>query len=227
MGIAYNPGLVSDGLVLALDAGNPKSYPGSGTTWTDLSGNGNNGTLINGVGYSGSSGGSLSFDASNDYSNCGNNSSLSFGSGNFNSSLWIKTSSTSGADWMGVISKYSGGTGLWIQLNPSNRYVGFGWDGSNYMVSSTSVASGTWRHVSCQRTSSTGGEIYVDGNLVMSSSSLPTKSSNTAVQLDVGRINISGRYFNGNIAQASIYNRSLTAAEIKQNYDALRGRFGL
>jgi hypothetical protein len=51
MAISYNPRIVTDGLVLALDAGNPKSYPGSGTTWTDLSGNGNNGTLVNGVGY--------------------------------------------------------------------------------------------------------------------------------------------------------------------------------
>jgi len=227
MGIAYNPKVITDGLVLALDAGNTKSYPGSGATWTDLSGNGNNGSLVNGVGYNGSNLGALVFDGSDDYVDCGNDSSLSFGSGNFNLSLWIKTSSTSGVDWMGVISKYSGGTGLWIQLNPSNRYVGFGWDGNNFMTSSTSVASGTWRYISCQRTSSTGGEIYVDGNLVMTSSSLPTKSSDTAVQLDIGRINISGRNFNGNIASVKIYNRALTSTEIQQNFNALRGRFGI
>jgi hypothetical protein len=52
MGIAYNPAIIRSNLVLCLDAANPKSYPGSGTTWTDLSGFGNNGTLINGVGYS-------------------------------------------------------------------------------------------------------------------------------------------------------------------------------
>jgi hypothetical protein len=62
MGIAYNPRTITDGLVLCLDAANPKSYPGSGTTWTDLSGNGNNGTLVNGVGYSGDNlGGNISF----------------------------------------------------------------------------------------------------------------------------------------------------------------------
>ena len=60
-------GIVTDGLVLNLDAGNPQSYPGSGTTWTDLSGNGNNGTLLNGVGYDSDNGGSLVFDGSNDY----------------------------------------------------------------------------------------------------------------------------------------------------------------
>jgi len=60
MALAHSPRIVTDGLVLCLDAGNAKSYPGSGTTWTDLSGNGNNGTLVNGVGYNGGSGGSLS-----------------------------------------------------------------------------------------------------------------------------------------------------------------------
>jgi hypothetical protein len=67
MGIAYNPAIIRSNLVLCLDAANPKSYPGSGTTWTDLSGFGNNGTLINGVGYSSDNLGSLSFDGVNDY----------------------------------------------------------------------------------------------------------------------------------------------------------------
>jgi hypothetical protein len=69
LALSHSPSIVTDGLVLCLDAGNPKSYPGSGTTWTDLSGNGNNGTLVNGVGYSGSNLGSLVFDGSNDYVN--------------------------------------------------------------------------------------------------------------------------------------------------------------
>ena len=58
---------VKDGLVLDLDAGNPLSYPGTGTTWTDLSGNNNNGTLINGVGYNSDNGGSLVFDGVDDH----------------------------------------------------------------------------------------------------------------------------------------------------------------
>ena len=61
------PTIVTNGLVLHLDAGNPASYPGSGTTWTDLSGNGNDGTLVNGVGYDSANGGSLVFDGVNDY----------------------------------------------------------------------------------------------------------------------------------------------------------------
>lgn len=63
------PNIVTDGLVLYLDAANTKSYPGSGTTWNDLSGNGNNGTLINGYIFNSIGNGNLVFDGSNDYVN--------------------------------------------------------------------------------------------------------------------------------------------------------------
>jgi uncharacterized delta-60 repeat protein len=79
MGISYNPRIVTDGLVLALDAANPKSYPGSGTTWTDLSGNGNTGTLTNGPTYSSANGGSIAFDGVDDYSALTSNYTLSAG----------------------------------------------------------------------------------------------------------------------------------------------------
>ena len=72
MSLYHSPQISLNGLVLCLDAANPKSYPGSGTTWTDLSGNGNNGTLVNGVGYSSDNLGSLVFDGANDYVNAGN-----------------------------------------------------------------------------------------------------------------------------------------------------------
>jgi hypothetical protein len=220
--------IVTDGLVLNLDAGWYNSYPATGTVWTDLSNEGNNGTLINGVGFSTDGQGSLSFDASDDYVNCGTDSSFNFGTGNFNVSCWIKTSSTSGSDWMGVVSKYNNNTstGLWIQLNPSNRFIGFGWDGGTYHTSTTSVANGEWRYVSCQRTGAESVEIYVDGVLV-STGIGANKSSDSSVSLDVGRIDISGRYFNGNIADVQIYGQSLTAGQILQNFNTQKYRFGL
>ena len=67
MAVGYNPKIITDGLVLCLDAGNTKSYPGSGTSWSDLSGQGNTGTLVNGPTYSSADGGSIVFDGSNDY----------------------------------------------------------------------------------------------------------------------------------------------------------------
>ena len=76
MGLAHSPSLVMNGLTLCLDAGNTKSYPGSGTTWTDLSGKGNTGTLVNTPTYSGVNGGTLSFNGSSQYVNCGNATNL-------------------------------------------------------------------------------------------------------------------------------------------------------
>jgi hypothetical protein len=127
---------------------------------------------------------------------------------------------------MGVVSKYDTGasTGLWIQLSPTNRYVGFGWDGSTYLISTTSVNNGAWRHISCQRTGATTAEIYVDGVLVSSGVGANT-NSNTAVQLDIGRIAINGRYFDGTVANTQIYNRALSADEIQQNYNATLSNF--
>ena len=222
----HSPQIVQDGLVLLLDAANSKSYPGSGTTWNDLSGNGNNGTLTNGPTFDSGNLGSIDFDGTNDYVNCGSPSTLDFGTNNFNLSCWVNVTSTSGADWMGIMSRYNNGTGFWIQLDPSNRYVGFGWDGSNYITSSTSAGGGQWKFISCQRTGSTSAEVYVNGSLVASSSSLPSTTS-TGQNIDIGRINISGRYTSGNIAQVSIYNRALTASEVLQNYNATKSRFGL
>jgi hypothetical protein len=167
------------------------------------------------------------FDGVDDYVNFGS-TGLDFGTGNFNVSCWIKTSNQSSSGYMGVVSKYDTGTstGLWIQLTPTNRYVGFGWDGSTYLISTTSVNNGAWRHVSCQRTGATTAEIYVDGVLV-SSGAGANSNSNTTVQLDIGRINISGRYFDGTVANTQIYNRALTASEIQQNYQATKTKFKL
>ena len=71
MGLSHSPNIVTDVLVLCLDAANRRSYPGSGNSWLDLSGNGNNGTLTNGPTYSSANGGSLVFDGVDDYVNCG------------------------------------------------------------------------------------------------------------------------------------------------------------
>ena len=87
-------GIVTSGLILNLDAGNASSYPGTGTTWTDLSGNNNNGTLVNGVGYSSSNGGIMTFDGVNDFVNCGNSSTFNQTNA-LTLSTWVKINSLS------------------------------------------------------------------------------------------------------------------------------------
>ncbi len=89
MGLAHSPRTVTDGLVLALDAGNTKSYPGSGTAWTDLIGS-NNGTLTNGPTYNSDNGGSIVFDGTNDYVTISDDSDFTFGTGDLTVEAWFK-----------------------------------------------------------------------------------------------------------------------------------------
>ena len=93
MGLAHSPRIVIDGLVLALDAGNTKSYSGSGTAWTDTVG-GNHGTLTNGPTFSSLNGGSIVFDGTNDYVQVSASSDLNFGTGNFTIEGWFNKGAT-------------------------------------------------------------------------------------------------------------------------------------
>ena len=108
MGLSHSPRIVTDGLVFCVDAGDKMSYPGAGTTWTDLSKNRNNGTLINGPTFDSANGGSISLDGSNDY--------ISVGSFNEDSSqdlsvmVWVYPivldgGSSSGKDYSWIINK--------------------------------------------------------------------------------------------------------------------------
>ena len=95
--------IITSGLVLFLDAGNTSSYPGSGTTWTDLSGNGNNGTLTNGPTYTSSNGGAIVFDGINDFVNSGSSISLP---GDISVFAWVYASSFN-TDWNLIVTKWS------------------------------------------------------------------------------------------------------------------------
>ena len=208
--------IITDGLIFAVDAGNLISYENESTTTYPLTGS-DTGTLTNGVGFDSANGGTWNFDGVDDYVNFGT-TGFDFGTGNFNVSLWIKTTQNNNA-YSGIISKFGSNSGLWIQLNPITKNVWFGWQGSTYLRSYTSVNDGNWHHISCQRTGAATAEIYVDGVLVATGAGSNTSSNSTAT-LDIGRINISGRYFDGNIADVKLYNKSLTADEILQNYNA-------
>ncbi len=223
----YSPKIVTDGLVLCLDAADKNSYPGSGTTWSDLSGNGNDGTITNAT-FSTAGGGSMDFDGSGDYCTVSHDSSLQFNGANFHIAAWIQTTSTEG-NWHGIVSKYGGTTDWWIQLNPTSRYVGFGWVGSGYLTaSSNAVNDGEWHYVSCQRTGDTTGEIYVDGVLIASGTAGTAGGCASSNNVRVGWIDsISNREFDGKIAGVHILNRALSAKEVSQNFNAQRSRFSV
>jgi hypothetical protein len=218
---AKEPLGVTSGLVLYLDAANARSYPKSGTTWFDRSGNGNNGTLVNGVGYNGSNYGSLSFDGVDDYVNC-----LAQSSGSFTQSGWIKTNNVSTyhsiVSW-GEHSPQKDRT-LWLQVSTGRVALYFYSTTDNMITGTKNCADNNWHYV-VGTWDGTTGKVYVDGYLENSGSL--TASTYTYSSTNIGR-NIIGNYnFNGNISQVSIYNRALSAAEVKQNYDAFKGRYGL
>lgn len=109
MALNHSPKIVTNGLVLYLDAANQKSYPGSGTTWTDLSGNGNTGTLTNGPTFSANNNGGIVFDGANDYVSISNSSSLNITGRNITIEVIFKSNdlaSSQHAD--GLLSKGSG-----------------------------------------------------------------------------------------------------------------------
>jgi hypothetical protein len=101
--VANANSIITSGLVLNLDAGNTASYPGSGTVWTDLSGNGYNGTLTNGPIYSSSNGGTIVFDGTNDVASFGN--ILNIGLSSWTMSCWVKFNYVSGL--AGIMGKTS------------------------------------------------------------------------------------------------------------------------
>jgi hypothetical protein len=207
---------------MCLDAADKKSYPGTGTVWNDRSGNGNHGTLVNGVGYNSSNLGSLSFDGVNDYVNCGNNNSINL-IGNFSICVWVYLNSALAStrviiekgtygnpDEYGLILSASSSLGISFQCNNS-----FFYSNRAFPVSKWTYSVGTLL--------GTNGNYYENNSLVSSGTLNPPISGGNNLSLSFRPS--TSFYLNGNIAQVSIYNRALTPQEIQQNFNATRGRF--
>jgi len=222
MSAAAGPDLIQNGLVLCLDAANPRSYSGSGTTWRDLSGNNNNGTLSNmdNTNFSSNNGGSFIFDGSTERVNCGNPSSLQITVGTI--SAWFNATNTN-SGYNGIIAKQFA-WGLFVR---DNILVSYSWGSSGGEKSTgLTVGNNTWNYVAMTFSETLGTPlnnaiIYLNSRLVLTTT---IGHANHTVDVHIGDANAS-QFFSGNIAQASIYNRVLNATEIFQNYNALKGRF--
>ena len=221
MGVTYNPKTVTNGLVLALDAANVKSYPGSGTTWTDMSGQGNHGTLTNGPTYDANNKGTIVFDGVNDYVNIPNVLSSISGSNFHAFSFWFNSSNTT-ADTIPFSSGLAGN--YYIQLNSSVFYVQIG---PSYRTYSLSTSINTWYNVCFVKNGiNDAGDLYINSSLKSSYTGSITSTPSGLSSLFLGKY-YSGYLFVGNIPQVSIYNRALSANEVLQNFNALRGRYGI
>ena len=181
-----------------------------GTTLTDLSiGGGNNGTLTNGPTYSSSNRGSVVFDGVNDYVDCG---SITTG-GKITVNAWVKAA---GARAQHIVDSSSNS---WHLALLSNNRPYF-YNGSAYHTAAQVLSTSTWYMLTGVQSSSM--DIYVNGVL---SQSIASNINVTTNNVNIGRWQSSPRPFIGNIAQVSIYNKALTAEEVQQNYNALKGRY--
>ncbi len=223
--------VLRQGLVLNLDASNPQSYPGSGTTWTDLSGNGNNATLTNGPTFDSANGGTIVFDGSNDYvaQSSPPTSLINWHSGNFTLNAWFYANSFA----MGVNSASSlignadpaSNSEYWSfgPVSSSNKVLFYFWSGAqNRFLSNSTVSVNRWNHIAFTKNSS-NLRIYINGSLDNSTTLGVTPQSSNTLPLVIGGA-ANGR-FNGRISQVQIYDRALSAEDILYNYNVTRSRF--
>ena len=230
MAFQYSPKIVTDGLVLYLDAANSKSYISGSTTWNDISRGGNNGTLVNGPTFSSSNGGSIVFDGVNDYCTLGTKNLIQ---NNFTISIWFKLNSSGNKEHFIFSNNYSTTPALLITANvvgTARELTAYYVSGNvtSYTISSTTDIPASINNITLVRNGSTNIP-YLNG--IEQTSRIFTNSTVLSSGLyELGYATIRNKttaYLQGNIYQTSIYNRALTSQEVLQNYNATKSRFGL
>lgn len=226
--ISYLGGIVTQGLVLDLDAAKRDSYAGTGTAWNDISGNRNNGTLVNGPTFNSGNGGSIVFDGTNDYVNIVSNNNVL--SSDFSVNQWYRpTTNSGGYRILFETNGYRNGN-LGIAIYQFNNYFRF-WrrTGVNTYLelittSNNSVGLNVWKMLTLIRSNGIFN-FYVDNILLGTYSSDNNNYSDTSYHIGGDGPPTSLYWYQGNIAQISFYNRALSTSEILQNYNATKGRY--
>jgi hypothetical protein len=239
MGFYRGPNVVTNGLVLNLDAANTKSYVSGSTTWRDLSGNGRDATLT----ATGSTAVSASF-------NSNFKGVIQFNTGSsavlvrpvqddFSLCCWFRTYQFASASGF---PQWYGGMGL-IDCEVANIVDDFGTSmgagkvlfgtGKNTpstdltITSSLTYNDNIWHHVVATRVRSTGTiTLYVDAQQVATGTS-GVQSLTSSTNMRIGAIQVNNNFFSGSISNVQIYNRALSASEVAQNYNATKSRFNL
>jgi hypothetical protein len=218
-----NGKIVTDGLVLCLNAADKNSYPGSGTTWSDVSGNGNNGTLTNGPTFNSANGGSIVFDGVDDFAQCAGSFTLT--SATF--ITWIKRNGNQG-QYDGIL--FSRGTNTTGMNFFSSNQLGYHWNdaAATYnWASGLTIPDLTWCMIAVSVTSTSATAYLCQTSGITTSTNITSHASSVLNDIKIAQDDAGGRFFNGNIAIASIYNRVLSTSEIVQNYNAQKSRFNL
>lgn len=222
------PKIITSGCVLSLDAADKLSYKGSGTTWTDLSGNNNTGTLTNGPTFSAGNMGSIVFDGTNDYVDMGSSTYCNLI--NISVSVWVRVTSASGYFLCRYINTTSYNGFLMYYDAPSTKFSVDGRESSAAYLSRPTTNTyplNNWYNVTWTKSANIWS-IYVNGSLDVSSAlgNGTTPFSNNTMWLGAYLGNGDQYYSSSNLSNVQIYNRVLTASEILQNYNATKSRFG-
>ena len=238
MAIEYNnQKIVTDGIVFYLDAANRKSYPGTGTTWYDLSGNGINASLNNTVTYEANYQGAMSFNDTDDYAVATYNSSNFI---NTNYSWFCFTIGEQISTSVHNMPDIGYGSGAWPRMG-FKELQGNGWEWRSYSSGGAStvhsmsiIPSSTPSDWVCLAFTAdydnTETKGYYNGNLANTNNSFPDVTGNNS-NFGIGKSGSTASVWNeafiGSFSIVIVYNRALTAEEVSQNFNALRGRYGI
>lgn len=223
----YGPKIATDGLQLYLDAANTKSYPGSGTVWSDLSGNSSStSSLVNGPTYSSDDGGAIVFDGSNDYINGPSDSSLY--TTNITVEAWIRVTANP-SDWVRIVG--TGGNtgnrtfGLWYAVDRRLLWQRYGAGDPSLYPTSPTLDLNSWNHVAAT-TSGNSHVLYKNGAVISVglNANGPWAASNEKITFGFAGFHT---YTTGRIASVKLYTTALSKEQILENYNANKARFGL
>lgn len=230
MAVNYSPSIVRSGLVLHLDGANRKSYSGAGTSFTDMSGIGNNGTLVGGIAYTSSNAGTMTFDGTTGYIDCGTAPQIGSSLTGLTVSMWVNTNSRSTRCIAEDGNNYS--TNTFYMFQEDVNYFTFEVYGVTYdaVFSNYVYQLNTWYNLVGTWQSGSRTDLYTNGVLT---SGTRIGSTQTSVIDGNANLNIGNRpgdttyRFSGNMGPSMFYNRALTPLEIQQNFNAIRGRYGI
>ena len=228
MGFYRGPHIVTDGLVLSLDAGNTKSYQSGSTTWFDKSGYGNNGTLTNGPTFSSANGGIIIFDGANDFVSVPYNTLMDPTNG-ITIEAWINPIDLTTIRYQEIYRKENGTARQLFSFQEYGTIISFGTQTDTYNELDIDITASKylnkWNHFVASYISGFKA-IYVNGELLGSNTITGNLLQGSATYY-IGSNQGSGEFFTGGMPIIKVYSRGLTAQEILQNYIATKSRFGL
>ena len=222
MGFYRGPSIVTDGLIFAMDPGSERSYPGSGTTTTNII-NGASGTLTNGVAYVSNNGGAFDFDGTDDFILFPDDTNLNLQTLTMESWCYPNTTTSQ----YGFLFEKGLVNTQYANFFEATNFIfrTMGLSTASLNVSGSLMSANAWNHIVCTYGSGTK-RIYLNGVQIAQATGLtgtiPTNTNGPRIGA-----HSSGYYLDGEIAVSRVYNKALTAAEITQNYNAQKSRFGL